>query len=799
VTWYRALPGPFSPVPLDREDRSGLPAGSSRDERAPIIAALLIGLAFGLFILYYILQYPVPSGGDPGEWTAGSYQFAGLPYPSWYASSDSPPLLGVFLGYLILVGHGPIVGAQLFLVAESILLCGSTYLVARSLTHYPITALAVAVFILANPSAESLMFSGAYQFLFSWIFLNLAIAYAIRFVRSKSDWHLAAFWLSASAAVLSHPSMLVEVPAFFVFLAVILLWMRVLPKQIITSRVSWAGMAVFAVSLGGWYYLVPKYGYHQNNFVPTGPYFSQIDTSLGTIWEKIYTPFYPSYLMDSPTAFLLLVGASIVIPLVLILVRLTKPGWMTLSWVAVGVWALSITATAAVGWWHEVITPYFRFGDLLAFPIFIGGALAIEGAFRWAAAPSATPIPAAPARPPLRRLVWRRFRHSPHARRWAQAIVVVVALISLGAYFDLVSLPAAQRYVVANTNNAHNESMLQAVGAISNSNISGSILTTSRVTSWARSLTERDVYAPFLPSYALNAPHIFIDEEIGLSLAARYTVTNDFVDATVTGNSSEYITGVPTYGISYFGLFVPVIRLVPQSLNVTLASGSVVTFFGGTLPAPTVVIPPTNTSRTLTMVFDHSGVELTVTATAVPGTDTVAIAVVADSSGSPIASIGGRLQSVSGQGNNVSEPAPGQFNWSSPSVPGGFGVTNGEVFPAAALRAVGHLSNNLSRPATVTIQENSSNANGTPSLGFSVNLTSPLAQNFITNLPTFFVATTIWSQLSARFFLNEPSSEPPQFANALVPNEIGYLEAEYNAVVFFDNGDWSVLLLSANW
>ncbi|HEY6238538.1 MAG TPA: hypothetical protein VIZ68_05075, partial [Thermoplasmata archaeon] len=270
-------------------------------------------------MLYFALQAPLPPGTDPGEWIAGSYQFVGLPGPTWYDNSDSPPVLGFVLGYLVLVGHGPIVAADLFLVLESVLLCVSTYMVARSFAHYQVTALAASFFILANPTVDGLLFSGAYQFLLAWVFLNLTVAYVIRFVRSRSTWHLALFWLSATAAVLTHPSMVVEVLALLGFVGVVLLWLRQLPKEILTTWTGRVGLAMFGGALVGWYVLVPRLlGFHQNNLAGTGSYFTQISGTLGSVWGQVYAPFYPRYQMDSVTAFSLLIAVSVAIPLIMV-------------------------------------------------------------------------------------------------------------------------------------------------------------------------------------------------------------------------------------------------------------------------------------------------------------------------------------------------------------------------------------------------------------------------------------------------------------------------------------------------
>ncbi len=795
VAGYRAVPSPLTPIPVDRRHPSGLPSGPTRYEGWATLAGFLIGLGFGLFFLYYMLQAPVPPGGDPGEWTAGAAHAVGLPYASWYANSASPPLLGPFLGWEILLAHGPLGGALLFVVSNSILLGGTTYYAARALVQRPITALAATTFILADPAIISLYFSGAYQFLFSWVFLNLTIAFALRYVRSHRRYHLVAMALSGSAALLTHPAMFAEVPAFLVFLGLVLLMMGQLPKELITT---WTGRLSVALVAGVglfWYEVVPHLGLHQNNIAGTGAYFSQISTTLGSIWIKIYGPFDPTYRFDSPTSFELLVLVSVLVPLAFVAARFLRPQWLTLPAAALGVWTISITATAAVLWWREIITPYVRFGEILVFPVFLTGAVAIEAVLEYVAA-----IPAAPDRPGTaprpRSLVWRHLRTSSRARTVVPLAVVAVALLGLGYFFDVQTNPVTAHYEVGGTKVAHNDSMLAAMGALGGSNIPGTVLTISHVTSWGRSLTQRDVIAPFQPGYALNEPHIVIEEEVSFALSARWAVTNSYAAATVSGNDSAFLSGTPTIQLSYFGFFVPVMQVVPQSLTVTLADGSVVTFYQSNRSLAPTVIPPAPGGSTLTLVFESRGVRLVENVTAIPGTRSLALNFTAEAvTSAAIESVSARLQSPPKSGGaEVNVTGPGTFSWFSPRVKGGLGLTEGRVTPAGALSYLGHVANNSTRPAMAVLAANSTVAGGSAALGFALGLTMPLSENFVTVLPPYLNAPATWQQLSASFFLSEGTGARGPFA-ALIPNILAYLEGEYGASLYWTNNDWTILLL----
>ncbi len=795
MAWYRTVPSPLSPIPVDRRHRSGLPSGPTRYERWWTLAGFAVGLAFGLFFLYYMLQAPVPPGGDPGEWTAGAAHAVGLPYASWYANSASPPLLGPFLGWEMLLAHGPLGGALLFVVSNSMLLGGTTYYAARALVQRPFTALAATTFILADPAIISLYFSGAYQFLFAWVFLNLTIAFAVRYIRSHRRYHLIAMAISGSAALLTHPAMFAEVPAFLVFLGAVLLMAGQLPKELITTWTGRLSVGLVAGVALFWYEVVPHLGLHQNNIAGTGAYFSQISTTLGSIWIKIYGPFDPTYRLDSSTSFELLVLVSVLVPLAFVAARFFRPQWLTLPAVTLGVWTISITATAAVLWWREIITPYVRFGEILVFPVFITGAVAMEAVLEYVA--SVRPAPDRPGvAPKPRTLVWRHLKGSARARTVVPLAVVAVVVLGLGYFMDIQTNPLTAHYESGGTKVAHNQSMLDAMDVIGRSNITGSVLTVSHVTSWGRALTQRNVIAPFQPGYALNEPHIVVEEEVAFALSARWAVTNNYAAATVSGNDSAFLSGTPTIQLSYFGSFVPVMQVVPQSLAVSLADGSVVTFYQGNRSLAPTVIPPAPGGSTLTLVFESRGVRLLENVTAVPGTRSLALNFTAEAvTSAAIESLSARIQSPPKSGGaEVNVTGPGTFSWFSPRVKGGLGVTDARVTPASALTYLGHVANNSTRPAIATFSVNSSVTGGSSALGFALGLTMPLTENFITALPSYLYAPAIWQQLSASFFLSEGSGARGPFA-ALIPNLLAYLEGEYGATFYWTNNDWTILLL----
>ncbi|HYK93972.1 MAG TPA: hypothetical protein VEY07_08035 [Thermoplasmata archaeon] len=798
--WWRNWPGPFGKVPVDTTDPSGLLSPRGRWELLGLVAGVGGGLAFGLLlVLVYMSQHLVPPGGDPGEWIAGSYQLIGEPFPSWYASSDSPPLMFPLLGALVVLGGGPLGGARLFIVVESLLFGGSVYVLGRTLTRTPVTALAIEGFVLVNPTLDALFFSGAYQYLFSFVFMNLTVAYAIRFIRSRRNFHLAVFWLSATAAILSHPSMIAEIPGVLALMGIVLIWMRQLPKELITRWTGRIGAALFVGVAVTWYYLVPRLlGVHQNSFLLKNGYFTVIEHTIGVVFATVVDPFFPHWFWVPATAleaFVLLLAAG---GLGIAAVRLLRPTWLTLPWVAVLCWGLAQVVFAYVGFKLQIVTPYVRFGELLILPIIAAAAMAIEGTVYWASTVPEKPPPA-PQR--WHRRAWRAVRSSPKWSVVVPAVIAVTFFVILAVYTNGQTVPNFQRLETADTNIAHNASFLDMLGFINNSSISGSIMTMAHATSWTRAITHRDVYAPFLPGYALNAPHILIDEQVGFSLNYRYAVTNDLTALCTYGYSAPYSTAFPLYEASYFGLFFPVLRVLPQSIVVN-ESGVIVPMVTANSGPPRYFLPGPGGSSFETELTGR-GANVTILATAIPGTDSGSIIITANATGPVnLTGLSAGLRPSLGQTawyNLTSDP--GTFEWN-PNLFQGYGLTRGAVSPATALIAPS-AGRNTTAPSASGLNVSVAPApslNGRPgapqhSLTVTITLTSPQSTNFVTGLPPFISSGSVWNSLHAGLFLYERTAVPRAVERAVNPQELGWLQAEFGVTLLWTNGDWQVYLL----
>jgi hypothetical protein len=803
---WRHFASPFGKVPTDTSDPSGLLSPLGRWEYVGIVASLVLGLGVGLFmVLFYFHQAVVPPGGDPGEWIAGSYQYIGEPYPSWYSGSGSPPLLFPLLGSLVVLGGGPIAGAQLFVVVEMTLFAGSTFVLVRTLTRHPFTALAVTGFVVLNPTLDSLFFSGAYQYLLSFVLLNLTIAYLVRFVRSHRSYHLGLFWVCGSLALLTQPAMIVEVPGMIILMGVALLWLRQIPKEIITTWTGRLGAALFVGTGAGWYVLLPRLvGSHQNDFLLKNDYFSVIQGTIGIVFGTVVDPFYPGWGLDPATA---VRGFLVIVILVVVgffALRFIRPGWLTLPWLTVLAWGTLQVACAYVGYHLQIVTPYSRFGELLVLPVIAAVGMAIEGIFFWVAtAPDIGP-PAHSQRGRWHHRLLRRIRTPSRLTVLVPAIIAVAIVVGLGFYVDVETAPDFQRLESSYANIGHDQDFLNMLGYVDNSSIGGSALTLAHATSWSRAITHRDVYAPFLPGYALNVPHILTDEEVGFALTDRYAVTNDFVAMAASGYYGPNVTAVPLYESSYFGLFFPVLRVLPGSL-VADEAGQNVSIIAPT-SVPSYLLPGPGGSS-MGIVYVANGVNVTILSTALPGVQSGTITIYANATGSRnLTHFQAALRPPPAGSAWFNETAvAGAFDWTPDTLGtalGGYGATDGTVTPASALLPVtaGHNATNASSGGLNLMASPVASGGGVApvsvrSLSMTITLTSPAATNFIDDLPPFMDSAAIWSSLGATLFIYSPTAVPGIVAYTLNPNLLYWLHNEFGVTEVYSNLEWQVYLL----
>jgi hypothetical protein len=787
----------FGPVPVEHPGRSGVPSFRGRWETWGLFAALVLAIAAAALYEHFVFQYPLPPGGDPGEWTAGSFAWVGLPYPSWYANSGTPPLLLPFLGSLVVIGGGPIQGAQLFIAVQLVLYGLTFYALARSFSFSPITALIAEAFVLLNPNLESLYLSGAYQFLFSWVFFNITIAFAVRFLRSRRPLHLAIFWVAASAAVLTHPFMEFAVPAVVGLAAITLLWLRQLPKEVVLSWTGGLGAALFVGSEAGWYFVLPRlFGLHQNSLAFQGAYFVTIETTINEVLlppARTFTinNYVAQGLLNPTLTFDVLVGLGLLLILLFVVLRFLRPTWLTLSIVFLGSWILAMLALAVYGWHEKIVTTYAVFGQMLVPAVVLAVVLGAESiAMGLSQYATGTPQPGRAERQRSLRARWRRLWERRAWRQGLEVVMLVSAVALILAYGWVQTVPALQSSETTFTLTPHNASFLWATQKVKDSGIAGSIFTTSKATSWMRSLTARNVYAPFLPAYSFNTPHILILEEASLALAARYSVDDNVVAASIGGNNLPDITGLPTYSASDFGFFFPVLLLDPNSLTLTINGNHSLSVYPPGGHNPTIELPPVGQAF-LVAVTVVDGVTVTINSTALTSEPGVRINITATSDGSPVLNaLSAQLSTPPGEQGMVNATGgPGGFN--ATVSQGIYGTTFGNVTPASAIEGFG---NNSSLPGFVQLHASDPTPGG-KSIQLTVDLVSPYSTNLITGLPPCVVATDLFSAASAAFFMFEPASVPSQFRPVFPPNEAEYLELEYGAVQYATNNDWTILYL----
>ena len=179
-SWTRRLEDRlFPPASGPTSEPSGLLSSDLR-EWPGIAPRSPIGLVAAGLLERAMAAFPIPAGGDPGQWTSTSYAYVGLPYPTcdrpWAvptapvppARRPRPPRGGADRG------------AKAYVAVVAVLIGLSTYFLARSLTRRRSTALIAEAIVLLNPTFLQMFFWGFYPNLLGLVFLNLTLAFFVR-------------------------------------------------------------------------------------------------------------------------------------------------------------------------------------------------------------------------------------------------------------------------------------------------------------------------------------------------------------------------------------------------------------------------------------------------------------------------------------------------------------------------------------------------------------------------------------------------------------------------------------------
>jgi hypothetical protein len=802
-------PGPNPPVWKAQWTRFSTYLGTR--DGASWTAAVVISALISAAMAVEILTHPVPPGGDPGTWLSTSFAYIGRAYPSQVYPLAYPPVLFPLLGLAVLIGGGPIAGAQIFAPTLYFVLGLSIYFLGSQIMRSRLVALVVMTFILLDPQMTQMVFWGAYPNLLGFIFMNLALVGILWMGKGALSRGALMFWTFAALTVLTH-SLTGLVLAGYTLLFLILAFAmpkpsvatmearargkevdvpKAVPRALFLTRGGRYGVVGFAVAVGAYYALTAlAHVPHPDYFVSSALAFRAI--GLGGVLSAVL-----------PGLLIVALGAVYVLSILVIFVLLVyagfylyRPSWLTtpvLLLIAVGITVLTVPI---VGWSLKIVTDYRRFGYFLLIPVGLSLGYLIDRGWASNQGPGRA-SPPAPARspampPPVRR--W--LLPARHPRRIVTLAVVafVLGLLIAVAWTG----PFMGKYEKTFTAVGHDQYFLDALDAIKGSGQPGGILTVAGADKWARALTDRNAYAPYTQvSYLFYQSQVLDSELAYYALNSHYAITNGLVSAGIKGVVAPYVLGIPSYGVYSVGTYRAILKVPPELVQIDL-SGPNGTFVATNLTTnPTVNVPPPSGGGPLQVVYTEPDYVFTVNIAVAPSAPLMYITFQVTETGPD----GIRAMNITLQPSNVSTarilptPVPGNFSWETVTANVG-PQTLGQVTPATALAGITQylpIANSTGTPA-VLLSYTSPSPNGSSSLSGQLTLTTPAASTIFNVVPPVIVTPEIFTELDIRFVLMRNWTYPPVPPPATAyPHEAAYLEAEYGAQLIYQNPEWSVL------
>jgi hypothetical protein len=789
-----------TPVPANR---TGTPE-PDKHESVAYLLALAIGLLGAFLLEQSMAVLPLPPGGDPAEWITTSYAYVGLPYPTWIVPGQYPPLLFPFLGLLVRL-FGPIQAGRAFIAVAAVLLSLSTYYLARSLVASRSVALGVAGFVVLSPTLVQVFYFGGYPNLLGLVFLNFAVAFLLRFVRSGSGWHALGFWVAFAAAILTHTLVGTVLAGTFVLMFAFLLWQRRIPRTLYRDAAALAGVGFFVAAVGGFYLLTRLIGVAHPQYLQTSA-FAFVKNGIGSLYFVVLSPYLPRIHPSVPLAEFASLILTAAIVLVLCALRLLAPQRLTLGVLTVLAMIGTVIGGAIVGWELSIVTDYLRFGYFLIVPIGLGFGLIVENLLHYSpewpvwlrrsrsrrrpsvggSGPSVGSLPA--------------IRHRRAYGSWSKvgvaAFAVGVALLVLSTAF--VTYPSLPAYEQQNAASFHDATFLAALHDIQKSGIPGNVFTIGGAAKWTRAILDRNAYTPFIATrYTFDPTHLDFEETTYFAMVARDTVTNNLVAATIAGTNVSSNNQTPDYEASFFGVFTPVATLVASNFTVTVTNGTS-TLVESVTSAPSVVASVAGTPG-MTLFYNETGFTFSI-AIAISATSPVARYTL-----TALAAPGWSVLDVRG---NLTGPAasvqvtnfkagtiPGELVLNPTGLPGSL-LTFANVTPVTAVSRP-QAFNHPNQVAHAGLEVAASG--GAPSLNLSVVFTTPTARNLINDLPPFIDTPTVWQNWSIRFVLLTNQSQFVTNHPSAILWDVAYLQSEFGASILAVEGDWTVVLLPAHY
>jgi hypothetical protein len=775
----------FPPVTGPSRNRRGVLA-PKLSEAPALLAALVIGIVAAALLENAMMARPVPAGGDPGQWLSTAYAYVGLPYPSWIVPGQYPPLLFPLLGGLVLITGGPIAGALAYVAVVAVLIGLSLYFLARSLTRRRSTALLAEAIILLNPTLLTMFFWGFYPNLLGFVFMNLALGFLIRFIRSRRPLHLYLFWVSGAAAVLTHTlvgAILVAVVGLFLVLAISF---RVLPREFYRSRAAFAGFTTFLGGVGGFYAVTAALRVPHPQYFQSGA-FAHVRNGTAQIFDLVLRPFVHTLRVSPANSVGLLWGISAVLALFVVGLWIFWRSRMTLGILLAISLALGALLPPAIGWEFAVVTDYSRFSYFLVAPIGLGIALGLDGWLTqvgWRQ-PTFHFLPASSAVPR------HRWRSDPTRGSASMGTIVltafVILVVGVSEFVSAASLPKDEKIT---TQFGHDPAFLKALHYVQASGVPGSLLTFPGVAKWTRAILVRDAYFPNVEArYTFDPTHLVDEEQAYFGMTSRYVATNGAVAVTGLGNNLSAGNDSFAYQPAYYGSFTPVLSIPLSAVSVAVVHGGVTTV--QRVHAGGFVQYRALSDSSFQLTYGQPGFSVTVTVSVsifAPSADVYLTVTAAP--GYLVRTLQGNL---TGRGEFLAGSAHGSFE----IVPPRYGsalATSVNVTPASALEQI-TTESHPGRPAQSSFQVGSGASPAQPQLSVWFSIATPGASTLVPGLPHLFTTDQVWANWSIRFILYTNSAPGSGLLANLLPNELGYLKAEYGATVLGVAGHWTVLIV----
>jgi 6-pyruvoyl-tetrahydropterin synthase related domain len=796
----------FAPTGLEPSNPSGLREPDKPETMAYMIA-LVIGVLTAVLVENAMQAYPVPSGGDPGEWIATSFPFVGLPYPSWIIPGQYPPLLFPILGLFVRL-FGPLQAGRAYVAFAAIFLGLSTYFLARSLVRSRAVALAAQALAMLNPTLIQSYFWGIYPNLLGLIFMNLALAFLLRFVRSGSPRHAFLFWVATAATILSHSLVAVVLGGTLLIVLLFLVWQHKLPRAIYRSTLSLLGFGVLVLSVGGYYILTKIAKIPHNNYLQTNA-FAYVRNGLGQMFSLLLNPYFPGIHGSVATAEFSALALTALLVLALAGLRLLTPRRLSVSVLLVLAMLATVVGGAVLGWELSIVTDYSRFGFFLIIPGALGAGLLLDWVLHWVPTlrrPAGPRIPGAlrPRTLPPRGAPWRGGTPNGWSTFGTAVLAIVfVLLLANTAFVTAAELPSVE---YDNSASDHDPAYLRALNDIRTSGISGNAFALAGAAKWIRALLDRNAYSPYVASrYAFDPSHLNEEEITYFAMVAQDTVTNNLVASTIAGTNASVDNQTPDYEASFFGLFTPVASIIPANVSVSVTPPNNHTQLHEFVTAGPEILGPSTDTPAMELVYVETGFNLTISivlAASAPSARFVYTFVAdpgwlvqtvhANITGAPLTSPLNQTDATNFKGTAV----PGALVLS-PNSGGGSLQTFANVTPSSSVGKVQTYNRGpLVARAPITL---TSGAKGAPSLNFSVVFSTPGAENLISNLPAYIDTPTVWANWSIRFMVLSNNSQFVANHPSPIDWEIPYLEAEYGARILAVESDasatWTDVLL----